>query len=295
MSGLIVNDRGGQFGSIDDVVRAYEQWLELKSPEHAKTFLARRHGDPEAARAEAVLFSVLRAQDLDPAPAEDPSTGGADFLCRGKRLPRGAVVEVSVMRGDAVAERSSLPKKIDTNGQPRWFSMITDALRSKAARKAGQLKDQSGSRILAITLEHASSDILMGSLAARWLMSGETKISVPIEPAPGDVKEVTHLQESAFFRFTMAGEIETCRRSISAILLVGIENNYSRVIGVLHPEPAVPLDYSAFFPIPFLAITNWPLQRGDTIRTEWRMPVTDPDPHTFLHQPPRFTDDELRG
>jgi hypothetical protein len=266
----------------------------LKSAEHAATFKARMRADHEAARAEALLFSVLRSLDLNPAPAEDPSTGGADFLCGGKKLPRGAVVEVSVMRADAVSERSGLPKKIDANGQGRWFSMITDALRSKASRKAGQLKDQTGARILAITLEHAFADMLMGSLAARWLMSGETKISVPIEPAPGDVTEVTHLEESAFVRFT-AGGIESCRRSISAILLVSIDASDSRAIGLLHPDPAVPLDYTAFFPIPFLAITNWPLHRGDAIQTEWRMPVTDPDPHPFVHQPPWLADKELKG
>lgn len=31
---LILPDRGEHFGSLDDVVRAYKQWLELKAPEH---------------------------------------------------------------------------------------------------------------------------------------------------------------------------------------------------------------------------------------------------------------------
>jgi hypothetical protein len=289
---LILSNRGGHFGSLDDVVRAYRQWLELKAPEHAKAFTQRLGSDPEAARGEAVVFSLLRSRGFAPFPAEDLSTGGADFLCHGN-LSHGPVVEVSALRGDAVAQRSGLPKDIDTNTKGHWFSMITAVLWTKVSGKAGQLAGQTGSRVLAITLEHAYADFLMGAMAAKWLMCGESKISVPIEPTPGDVREVTHLNESAFFRFTKSGEIESCRRSISAILLIGVEKDCSRVIGLLHPDPVVPLEYSAFFPIPFLAVTNWPIRRDDSIKTEWRMPEQDPDPHPFIHEPPWFTNKEL--
>jgi hypothetical protein len=291
----IVEAGGSAFGTLDDVVRAYAQWLELKAIKHAAAFAKRLKADREAARAEAASFTLLRSLHLEPFPAEDPATGGADFLCATTPPANSVVVEVSIVRAESIAAKSGLPVAVSIETEARWFSLTTEALRTKAAGKAAQLKDQSGARVLAICLEHDHADILMGSQAVKWLMTGEPKISVPIYPADGDVKETTNLKDSAFFRLAKAGGVEACRRSISAVLLIGVSQNYLRALGLLHPDPAVPLDHTLFYPIPWLAVTNWPLHQGEAIKTEWRMPVMDPEPKVFAYQPPWPTDDELRG
>jgi hypothetical protein len=285
---------GSVHGTLDDVVAAYKLWLEVKAPDHFAAFARRLKSDAEAARAEAALFSLLRAQDLNPFPAEDPSTGGADFICSGSVSENPIVVEVTIVRAEAIAAKSGLAKKLDPKAGPRTFSLVTDAFRRKAVAKAAQLKDQTAARVLVISLEHDWADILMGSLAAKFLMTGDAKISVPIRPAPCDTKSVTSLDQSAFFRFAADGSVEPCRRSISAVLLASLWRRHISAIGLLHPEPVVTLDYTRLFPIPFLAVSNWPLHVGDVIKTDWRIPEVDPDPHVFAYQPPSLSEADLR-
>jgi hypothetical protein len=289
-------DQGNRIlGTLTETVRAYEQWLEIKAPTHHNGFRQRHKSDPEASRAEAAIFTLLRELNLSPFPAEDPSSGGADFLCT-TNSGTPIVVEVSIVRAEAIAARSGLPAKIDLeNAKTLSFSFATDALRRKATAKVSQLKGQSGSRVLAICMEHDYSDMLMGNVAAKWLMSGEPKISVPIGDENPETKQVTALRESVFFRFNEGGGVEACRQSISAILLVGVSEDSLRAIGLLHPDPAVPLDYTVFFPIPSLAVSNWPLHETNVIRTEWKVPPKDPDPKMFIYTPPYPTERELRG
>jgi hypothetical protein len=283
----------GVFGSLSDAVREYALWLEVMAPDHASAFKARLDADPEAAQAEAAVFTLLRAQRLDPFPVEDLGTGGADFLCRKSDAREGITVEVTAIKGNAVAARSGLPTTVGED--PRWFSQITEMLMSRAKRKAPQLGQQTGARVLAICLRHDYADLLMGALAAKWLMCGKPRISVPRDTSEdSEPKEVTSLRESAFMRPDQAGNVEACRRSISAILLIELSDDSQKVIGLLHPDPAIPLVYELLFPIPFLAVTNWPLTRGDNIRLEWRLPEKDPDPHLFFYELPLLTDYELK-
>jgi len=287
-------ESGGFFGCLDDVVRGYGQWLSVKEQGHLAAFQKRLQNDPEAARAEAAMFALLRSKQLDPHPAEDPGRGGVDFVCGPAAKP--VLVEVTIAQADAVVKKTGLPKKIGEDEQARAFSQITDLLKARAAKKAKQIGHPLAATIVAICLEHEWSDLLMGSLAARWLMTGEPKISVPLgDGAPQETKQVTHLRESAFFRFAPNGSVEPCRRNISAILLGGLSASQTHVIGLLHPEPLVPLDYKPFFPIPFLVVENWPLRSGDQPVLKWRLPEVDPNPVSFLHQPPRLSERELRG
>lgn len=66
-----------QFGSLDDVVRAYEEWLAIKSSGHSAGFEKRLKDDPEAARAEAAVFALLRAHN----PGPDSRRGSRDRRC----------------------------------------------------------------------------------------------------------------------------------------------------------------------------------------------------------------------
>jgi hypothetical protein len=77
--------------SIDRVVESYKSWLEVKSPSHLQGFAGRLREQPEAARAEAVTFAILRQRGLRPRVGEVIGKGGVDFLCEPDRKPPVAV------------------------------------------------------------------------------------------------------------------------------------------------------------------------------------------------------------
>ena len=99
--------------------------------------------------------------------------------------------------------------------------MITHMLRTKTSSKATQLSGHSFPRILVITCEHIASDVLLGSHGAETLLTSDTKIEVPIDKPIENIDLVTDLKDSVFFRFKN-GLLESCRKSISAILLLSI-------------------------------------------------------------------------
>jgi hypothetical protein len=62
------------------------------------------------------------------------------------------------------------------------------------------------------------------------------------------------------------GRVVACRQDISAILLVAA--NSGEGYGVLHPEPAYPLNIASLATVPFVRIAQWPIVDGK-ITTEW--------------------------
>ncbi len=63
------------------------------------------------------------------------------------------------------------------------------------------------------------------------------------------------------------------------------------VVGMLHPEPAVPFEYGNLRELPFLRL-DWPVKDG-VLKTEWV--VAKPAPRADPHIPLSPTDEELRG
>ena len=158
--------------------------------------------------------------------------------------------------------------------------------------KARQLAGQQVPRVLAISLAQRGASVLLGRLAAEWLMMSEPKIEVPLalEGEAGPSRSVADLKNSAFLRF-QDGQILPVRKSISAILLVGVDDEGLNVVGMLHPEPAIPLDYRTFRTVPFLRL-EWPIP-DDVIRTEWVM--AEPRPSRDRHKRVTMTNAELKG
>jgi hypothetical protein len=286
-------DRRTSLGdSVGDVVNAYAAFLEVRHKDHRKQFEARLRADPDAAKAEAVIFSWLRMQGLGPHVAESTTSGGSDFLCvsEGIKHKQPFLLEVTTLKREAVEQRSGWPDEL--NDVAHSFSMITLNLWSKARYKAPQLAEQKVPRVLAICLTHVGASVLLGTLAAKWLMMSESKIAVPVTPegpmAPP--RAVTNLRKSAFLRL-QNGAIVPVLQSISAILLVSIWEDQIEVVGMLHPEPAVSFDYHAFGEVPFLRL-EWPIKEN-VIRTEWV--VSNPRPLRSHHIAVKMTDSELRG
>jgi hypothetical protein len=274
--------------SLDTVTRSYAEWLEVKHPAHHHAFMKRERAEPEAAQAEAATFSMLRSAQANPEPAEDPSTGGVDFLCTPNgRLP--FVVEVTTVLCDTVTENSGL-QHIPQAGITS-FGQITRKLLDEAVDKARQLANYPDARVLVIATQHSGAHLLMGARGAQELLTGTTAISGRIGDPDADFQMTTHLANSVFFRRTPGGNIEPARRSISAILLMTITGSGSSVIGLLHPEPVHAFDIGSLELVHFARIREWPIRDG-RFRLEWVGP--DPSPKLYSHWPIELTTRELR-
>jgi hypothetical protein len=141
-------------------------------------FLKREKSDLAAAQAEAVVFSWLRAEKLEPTIFEDAGTGGPDFCATHAKTNR-FLIEATSLDSDMVAERSGLAADITAAGGGA-FALITEKLKAKAQSKAKQLSGQSLPTVLAIASDHAFASLLMDSLAAEYLMTSAPQINVPI-------------------------------------------------------------------------------------------------------------------
>ncbi len=274
---------------LEELIDSYKLFLEIKYPKHFQSYCQRLKNQPESAKAEAITFSYLRSQFDSVQVAEDISTGGADFLCKSKDAE--FICEVTSLKTESVASQSGIENKINQNGSAGFFGMITHMLRTKASSKASQLSGHGFPRILLITCEHIASDILLGTHGAKTLLTSDTLIEVPIEKPNEHIDIVTDLKNSVFFRIKN-GILESCRRSISAVLLFSIYADKSLVVGILHPDPEYKFSISLFPSIPFLRMRHWP-PKGDKIVTEWV--IYKPRAKEIYHQKVELKDHELRS
>jgi hypothetical protein len=278
--------------SLDNLVTSYQQWLEVKAPPYFKTFARRLRDDREAARAEAVTFSILRNAGLNPKPYDDK--GGPDFLCEPENAPR-LVAEVTAIRMETVTRASGLPheERERLRQNPRGFAQITSNLLAEAIDKATQFANYPGARLLVISTEHPEASLVMGARAATELLIGTSMISVRVgDVATSDSQIVATLKNSVFFRLTRdKTDVEPARQSISAVLLVTIGADTAHAIGLIHPAPAQPFNPNLLPRVHFLRLTNWPVV-DHTLRMEWIGP--EPSPTSLYHTDIVFTDRELR-
>lgn len=269
-----------------EIIDGYKLYLEVKYPNHFKQFCSRLKNKPESAKAEAVMFSVLRSLSQDVKIAEDINAGGADFLCIIDNSQ--FIVEVTCLEAESVAKRSGLKNDIE-DGRTTYFTMITNMLRTKASTKTPQLSGKEAPRVLAITTEHIHGSTLMDSLAAKSLLTSGTKISIPIGKPTSKVKLTSDLKDSVFFR-SKHGAFESCRRSISAILLVHILSDQCYMVGILHPDPIFVFPIKFFPTVPFIRMRKWP-PVNNQIETEWI--IHSPKRAQFHYHPVKLKDKEL--
>jgi len=280
-----------QGNTLDEVAQAYALFLEVRHPQHWKLFKDRLTADPDAAKAEAAVFSWLRSARLAPAINENPSRGGMDFLC----LPDekdSFLLEVTSLRKDAVIAKSGWPDDL-TEGAAA-FSMVTPQISRTIQNKIPQLArgPEGIARVLAVCLSHSGASALLGTMAAEWVVTSTPVITaaLPKDGVPADAARlVTNLKQSAFFCIK-DGAIAPVREKISAVLLVAVWERQLDIAGMLHPAPAVPFAYRLLGDIPFLRV-EWPITSPD-INAEWV--IGHPRPVVHYHSPVTLTDTELK-
>ena len=258
------------FTTITDLVDIYKCFLDDKCPTRVKSYCELLKSQPASARAEAVIFYFFKTNLDEVQIEEDRNKGGVDFRCKTDRTE--FVAEVTTLNVESVAHESGLKNQIPKNRSLRSYSRITNLLRTKASDKAKQMAGYDCPRILVITCEHYDADSLLSDrIAAEFFLTSETKITIP-HPLSNPKSELgleTDLKYSAFFRFNeTTEELESCRQSISAILLCATFKYETRVVGILHPDPAHKFPIKFLPSVPFVRLKKWPPENS-RIGTEW--------------------------
>jgi len=277
---------------IDGMLNSYSEYLHHGHPENAKRFDETRASDREAAVAEAIVFGMLQGFNVDPQINDQVKTGGVDFICcasRGplvRRLPQDRfVVEATSLSPDAVTGRSHIPNEVPDEISGGAFGLVTRNICNKAKDKATQLADYTMPRVLAIASSHAGIAALFNEATATWALVSDPHWKQEIGSSTVDTAEYTDLEKSVFMKLGPDGTIVACRKSISAILLVAVHGNKSEVWGILHSEPAYPLNIAFLPDLPFVRTAQWPVADGK-ILTEWV--VASPSGHGVYHFPVRL-------
>lgn len=275
--------------SVDEIVELYWRFLSRNEQYavHFAQFKKRYQADRKSAEAEAIMFSLLRAEKLNPDVFENPGTGGPDFRCN---LSSGEsfLVEVTSLDSTSVSKKSGLPLKMDGAGGGA-YGLITEKLLSAAKNKAGQLGGHGLPGVLAITSQYDFAGLLLDRMAAEYLMTSAPQINVPLDGRPHYI--TTDLRNAVFCNTGLLDAsgnpiISPRRQSISAILLIAIHPRESRVVGLLHPEPASPFDPYWLPRVPYLRFQHWPIT-GNMAPTEWILGEPDHRSTIFEHRPIR--------
>lgn len=271
---------------VDEILELYWRFLS-RNPDravHFEQFKKRYKSNQKAAEAETVVFSLLRAEKLNPSIFEDPGTGGPDFRCdpsRGEPF----LLEVASLDSESVSKRSGLPLKMRGAGGGA-YGLITEKLLAVAKNKTAQLADHALPRVLAITSDYDFAGLLLDQLAAEYLMTSAPSINVPLNGKPSyrsvDLRHAVFCRLSELVTAFEDPMIFPCRESISAILLITIHPRESRVVGLLHPVPTYPFNPNWFSSVPYLKFKQWPL--GKKIETEWILGHGELRAATFEHR-----------
>ena len=250
---------------VPELVDNYKRFLDANYPNHVKPFCSRLQNQLESARAEAVVYSFFEANRVDVRIEEDIVKGGVDFRCKTDKTE--FVAEVTCLDAESVTRESGMPREPSEDVTGYYYRMITPLLRRKASEKAFQMSKYSCPRLLVITSEHNEARDLLGTASAEHLLTGGTKIAI----LGGDL--VTHLDNSAFFRLKN-GKLESCRQSISAILLFTISVVNAFVVGILHPDPVYKFPIELLPSVPFLRLKKWPPENNsievESIGDKWK-------------------------
>lgn len=271
---------------LQDVLENYRCYLSRNKhlTNHCTQFMKRENSDPRAAEAEAIVFSWLRAEKLEPQVFEDASKGGPDFCCNPGTAGQ-FLTETTTLDTEMLSKRSHLPAQVAGAGGGA-YALITDKLKATAQSKARQLSGHGIPTMLAIVSDFGFADLLLDRLAAQYLMTSAPKINVPI--GGGTTWMSTDLRHSVFKRpsdiLDASGKpiIHPALQSIGAILLVATDHREMRVVGLLNPDAVHPFDPAWLPKVPFVRFAE--LFSHANIATEWVQSTEGERVATFPHR-----------
>ena len=273
---LEINEDGK---TVCDLLDEYKYFLKIYHSERCKSFHKLCCTEPEAARAEAVVFSFLQWNGYDIQVEETGNEGGVDF--RAQKENTEFVIEVTSIRRETFTEHSGVPENPWASGRGVHVDDydIAHLIRSEASGKADQMSGYDCPRILVIACEHVEYQIYLKKsedvgFGADMFLTSPQVLGLP------NLDDVTYLDDSLFVRF-QNGRIVFCRESISAVLLFYISKYHSEATGLLHPKPAYNFLIEFLPSVPFVEVLvpeigDYPVGNYDRIRTRW-IPDNLPD------------------
>ena len=275
---------------LSDFVEDYEHFLSIHHPQHVKPYRDRlkRKESREGAQSEAVVFPFLKSHYEHVHVEEDAIGGGADFRC--KTADTEFVVEVTCLGSEFATSQTGLPNVIGPSGA---YDMIANRkIRQRASEKANQIRRYKCPAVLILASMHAYAPAFLNTESAAQLLRGETIIEISHNylGKTSSIKEVSNPTDCTFFRWKNR-RLESCRRSISAILLLVISGANVDVIGILHPHPYYEFPMKLLPSVPFGRLTKWPPEH-DRIHMEW---ISHNEGIKRLMKPARFWYDEMRS
>ena len=276
---------------LSDFVEDYEHFLSIHHPQHVKPYRDRlkRKESREGAQSEAVVFPFLKAHHEQVDLEEDSINGGTDFRCNTTK-PQ-FVVEVTCLGSEFVTSQTGLPNVIRSSSG-HYDMLPSRKIRQRASEKANQIRRYKCPAILVLTSMHTHARAFMDTEGAAQLLRGERVIEISHNylGKTSSVKEVSNPAECTFFRWENR-RLESCRRSISAILLFVISGANAYVIGILHPDPYYEFPIELLPSVSFGRLKEWPLER-DRIRMEW---ISHNEGVKTWMGPAKFWYDEMRS
>ena len=228
------------------VIKTHREWLQDFEAKRFKKWEQRLKDSPEGAIVEAFGRKLLSQHVDSVLPAEDVATGGPDFLCSraGKRF----YVEVTCLSETTVTRKTGIAPDLTRRGR-RYYSPLTRAAFQKCVKKASQVRNLEFPCLLLIGTLHIPAaclcfhpskleEILVGKSHISWWIDKRSGSTI------GELKQCTDLNQSAFLRPHDKSNPRSgfARGSISGILFCGFGSLQPIVIGVLHPNPALPFD-----------------------------------------------------
>ena len=239
--------------AVYDLLDEYKHFLDVNQPEHSNSFHQRCNNQPEAARAEAVVFSFFQWNGYDIRVEETVNEGGVDFRVQTENTD--FVVEVTSILRETFTKRSGAPERpISGKGYHADLYGVARQIRHETFDKAKQTSGYDCPTILVIACEHPEyADFLHDKevFGPKMLLTSPPKLEIP------GGNNVTDLADSLFFKFrdNRNDRIVFCRKSISAVLLFYIhERIRSEIVGILHPKPAYDFSIKLLPSVPFVEV-----------------------------------------
>ena len=245
---MLIHGKNDDMRTVYDLLDEHRHFLDANQPEHSNSFHHRCNNQPEAARAEAVVFSFFQWNGYDIRVEETGSEGGVDFRVQTENTD--LVVEVTSILRETFTEHSGIPERIISG---KGYSIdpykVPHLIRSEVSSKAKQMSGYDCPRILVITCEHPEyADFLFDkdAFGPAMLLTSPPKLEIP------GGTNITCLEDSLFFRF-QNDRIVFCRESISAVLLFYIHTRIrSEIVGLLHPKPVHDFSIKLLPSVPFV-------------------------------------------
>ena len=252
--------------TVNNLVDEFKHFLNGNHSEHFNAFNQRYNHHPEAAKAEAVVFSFFNQNGYDIRVEEtSKNKGGVDFRVRTANSE--FVVEVTSVSQNTFTKKSGVPTKFKSS---KVFTVsscrVARRIRQEAFDKAGQMSGYNCPAILVITSEHLQyGHILQNKNApfgASMFMMSPPGIAIEHNPKIRDDDtetptsltsgNATNLEYSLFLKFNKRGRIEFCRKQISAVLLFYIRTHEASIVGLLHPKPIYRFSHKILPSVPFM-------------------------------------------